>query len=412
MRVPEIFRIPHFTRFWLGQTVSAFGNNLMPIAFVFAILSLGDSAVSLAKILVVLWGVRVVVQSFGVAISDKLPRVPLMIIADGVQALALTALALLYIFHDARILWLYGEAAVEGALQGLYDPVATSLRRQLIPSASLQQVVSAQSLASKGTRIIAPLVSAFLVRDVGFWSVFLLDAGTFGFSALTLRGIRYKTPPPELAIRTSWYADFVQGWKCLIKFRWILWLALATSFNNMIMGAFAVVGPTITHRSYAGILAWAILRSATMVGGVAGVLIAYRATWPRPFVVIQLISAIFIALPMILLALHGNLIWVAVTVGLMGAALAIKSVFSDTAISQQIPARVIGRIDAWDTTLGDLLLPVAFVLAGLGIHILGVRPVLWAMAVTSIFTNISVLGFRTVRQISLTYGPTEGMVEE
>lgn len=71
---------------WLGRSLSAIGDAIVPVATTFAVLELG-SASELGIVLGAYMGARMVFTVIGGVWADRLPRRALMIAADAVRAL-------------------------------------------------------------------------------------------------------------------------------------------------------------------------------------------------------------------------------------------------------------------------------------------------------------------------------------
>src|SRR5215469_7008368 len=77
---------PAFRLYWVGQTVSAVGGSLMPVALAFATLQVTGSASALGFVLGASVTTRLLVYPLGGVVGDRLPRQVVMLTADGAQA--------------------------------------------------------------------------------------------------------------------------------------------------------------------------------------------------------------------------------------------------------------------------------------------------------------------------------------
>ncbi len=64
----------HFRLLWLGQTTSAFGSALVPVALAFAVIDLTSSKAALGLVLAAGLCSRVVLLLLGGVLADRLPR--------------------------------------------------------------------------------------------------------------------------------------------------------------------------------------------------------------------------------------------------------------------------------------------------------------------------------------------------
>src|SRR5690348_11348418 len=84
-----------FRLLWLGQTTSAFGSALVPIALACAVLDLTGSASTLGLILAVGLVSRVGFLLFGGVLADRMPRRRVMLAADALRAVTQAVVAML-----------------------------------------------------------------------------------------------------------------------------------------------------------------------------------------------------------------------------------------------------------------------------------------------------------------------------
>src|SRR6478736_2992745 len=92
-----------FRLLWLGQTTSAFGSGLVPVALAFAVVDLTDSASALGIVLAAGLVARVVFLLVGGVVADRLPRQRVMLAADLLRAGSQGTVAVLLLAGHARV---------------------------------------------------------------------------------------------------------------------------------------------------------------------------------------------------------------------------------------------------------------------------------------------------------------------
>jgi MFS family permease len=85
----------NFRLLFVGQTASALGNTLVPVALAFAVLDLTGSAADLGLVLGAEAAALVVFVLIGGVIADRFPRRTLMVAADSVRGAAQLTLGVL-----------------------------------------------------------------------------------------------------------------------------------------------------------------------------------------------------------------------------------------------------------------------------------------------------------------------------
>src|SRR5688500_16795059 len=200
-----------FRLLWLGQTTSAVGDALIPLALAFAVIDLGGGASGLGLVLASLTLSRVAFILVGGVWADRLPRRLVMIACDVVRAAvdAFTAVALL---TGAMELWMFiVTAGIFGAASAFFGPASTGLVPQTISAGRLQEANALLMLTRSSTQIFGPAAAGVLVAVSAPGWVFALDALSFVGSAgfLLLLRLPALAPPP----RRRFLAELAEGWR-------------------------------------------------------------------------------------------------------------------------------------------------------------------------------------------------------
>ena len=78
-------REPQFRLLWIGQTTSAVGDSLIPLAIAFAVLRLGGSATGIGLVLAAFTVPRVLLILVGGVWADRFPRQLVMVVSDVIR---------------------------------------------------------------------------------------------------------------------------------------------------------------------------------------------------------------------------------------------------------------------------------------------------------------------------------------
>jgi len=126
----EPLRERPFRLLFLGRTLSAVGDAVVPVALTFAVLKLGN-ATDLGIVLGSQWGGRVLFLVVGGVWADRLPRQLVMMAADLVRAFVQGLIAAAF-FTDSIQIW---QLAVASAIFGCASAFLGSCRRSSAPPA-------------------------------------------------------------------------------------------------------------------------------------------------------------------------------------------------------------------------------------------------------------------------------------
>lgn len=177
-----------------GQTLSAFGDFAMWIVMAVWMKSLTGSSARAGLVFFVL-AVGNLAGPLGGLLADRVRRRPLMIATDCLLGVSVLVLLLV---HDAGDAWLiYLVALLYGVCGSVFYPARSALLRVMLPEDLLAEANGILSATQQGVRILAPLVGAGLYAAFGGGTVAILDAATFGASALFLTAMHVREDKPE-----------------------------------------------------------------------------------------------------------------------------------------------------------------------------------------------------------------------
>ena len=141
-----------FRLLWLGQSASAIGDSLIPVALAFAVLSdLDGTAGELGLVLASFTVSRVLFILVGGVWADRLPRRLVMLVCDGVRAGTQGLVAVGLLMGVLEVWMLAGASALAGGAAAFFGPASTGLIPQTVSRARLQQA-NAHSETSRSRR--------------------------------------------------------------------------------------------------------------------------------------------------------------------------------------------------------------------------------------------------------------------
>jgi MFS family permease len=403
-----------FRRLWIGQTVSSAGDSLTQVAAVFAILRIGGTAADIGYVIAIGTFTRMVFLLAGGVWADRLPRHLVMLASDALRGTVQAVMAILLLSGHARVWELGLGGAIFAAAQAFFGPASTGLLPEIAPADQLQQCNVLMSFGASFCSVGGPAAAGLLVAMFGPAVVFILDAGSFMVSTVTLALLRL--PPRNISARSSFCADLVSGWREMAIRPWY-WLSLiAHAISNFAIPAYFVLGPVIAARALGGASAWGAISASWAAGAVLGCVIALRAAPRRPLVVANLALA-FPVLPLLALAMPLAAWLVAVAAALSGGGMVFLNSTWEATLQQLIPDEVLSRVDSYDWLISLLVMPIGYVMVGPLAARAGDTQVLVGAALMLATTGALTLmipGTRAVRRTreGMTVGPPPRMAAE
>jgi MFS family permease len=311
-------------------------------------------------------------------VTDRVERRRVMIAADLLRALAVAVIGILSVTGALELWHLVVIAAVFGSGEAFFGPAFSSIVPQIVPRELLLQANALdQFVRPLGFMLLGPALGGLIVATLGPGEAFLLDAATFGVSALALALLR----PRPLAPREdpgSLLRDLREGFTFVRTRPW-LWATLvaAAIFLLAYWGPIDVLVPFRVRNELAGgaddyglILAFGGLGSIT-----AAALVGRRGAPGR-----ELTFAYFVwgfgSLALVGLGL-GTAVW-----QLMGFMFLESALFTagivvwGTLMQTHVPNALLGRVSSLDWFVSTSLVPISFALTGPVSGVLGVQTTL------------------------------------
>jgi Na+/melibiose symporter-like transporter len=187
---------PDFDKLWVAQAVSSFGSKITRevLAYI-AVLTLIATPAEMS-ILSVAGAVPVLLVGLFVGVwVDRLPRRPLMIVADLARAVALSAIPLAALTHSLQVWLLYVVAALMGIFSLVFDVADRSYLPSIVQSDKLLEANSRLSITGSLSEVGGPALAGLLVQIISAPFTLALDVLSFLWSAFWLGLIRTPESP-------------------------------------------------------------------------------------------------------------------------------------------------------------------------------------------------------------------------
>ena len=393
--LPEVLGELNFRRYYIGQSLSQFGDALLPIAMAFAVLDVLGSASALGLVLAAGFVPQVILTLFGGVVADRVNRRQLMIACDvlrmGSQALQGTLL----LTGHTNLITMVVLHGLWGVGAAFFKPSATGLVAELVDASKLQQANGLTGLSSNIAFTLGPALGGVLIVAISPGAAILIDAATFAASAIALSLIRLPATAARTGSRPTILADLAGGWQEFRSRTWLWALVVwAAGFHLLALPAYQILGPVTAKAELGGVSAWATIGVGTGFGLVLGGVLTLRLK-PRFILRSSFVPLGLYGLPLLLLAfphaLPGGTVTIAIAALLGNVGVSLFNVMFGTAIQQHVPLDAISRVSAYDWMGSLALLPVGQAIigpaAGLtstrvmltvgGLYMLGSIPVLY-----------------------------------
>ena len=374
-----LWRNRDFVLLQTGQLLSSVGTSSASIAYPLLVLAVSGSAaqaglVSFARLApFALFGLLA-----GVA-ADRWSRKRLMIASDGVSAVAIGVLGTLILAGHAGISTILAVASVEATGATFFATAQTGALRAVVPPRQLPAAAGAQEARRAAVRLAGAPLGGVLF-GLGRSVPFLVDAGSYLFSTLSVLGMR--TPFQEARERdpAPLRAQVTEGFRFLWGQPFIRTCAFLYGLGNFLMPGVLLVVVVVGRRQglsggEIGALI-AIFGAATLVGSLASPLFR-RAFSVRTILLLELWTWLggwaFVAHPSVYVLL-------AAIVPFGIAAPVTDSVVVGYRIAMT-PDRLLGRVESVRSNISLLIAPLGPLAAGLLLSATSARATIAVFAV-------------------------------
>jgi DHA3 family macrolide efflux protein-like MFS transporter len=261
---------------WTGQAFSLFGSELVQFALVWWLTERTGSATVLAFATMMALLPQVFLSPFAGALVDRWPRRRVMIVADGVIALASVILAVLFRLELVRVWHVYAVMFIRSAGGAFHWPAMQASTPLMVPEKHLSRIAGLNQALYGAAGIVTPPLGALLLQLFPIHAILGIDVGTALLAIVPLLFIAIPQPAatdhaPRASGPLAVLADlreglrFVWGWRGLV-----LILGMAALLNFLVNPAFALLPILVTDHFGGGALQLAWLQSAWGLGMLAG----------------------------------------------------------------------------------------------------------------------------------------------
>jgi MFS family permease len=388
--VSPLLREPDFRRFWFGQTISVFGDQITLLGVpLVAVLVLGADATQMGTLLAVgLLPHLLFSLPAGVWLDRVRNRRRLMIAADILRALLIASIPIAYAAGVLTVAQLYVVGFLAGSMAVVFD---ISWNTLLVAVVRREAFVEATALFS-GSRALAfvggPPLAGTLVQAASAPIALVADALSFVGSAFYLSRIRAAEPPIEFieeSMRTRLSTGLLFIFRDSIMRPILLSVATINLFNFGFQALFILYVTTVLGVS-PGVLGAAL--GAGAVGGIIGALIASRIGRRLGLGAAYALGCLIFPVPLVLIPLVSGppeavLVMLFTTEFLAGLGLQILDINASAVITARTPDAIRARAGGAFRFINYGIRPVGAVMGGLLGGMIGVRETLFVVTIAA-----------------------------
>jgi DHA3 family macrolide efflux protein-like MFS transporter len=394
--------VPLFFTIWTGQTLSWIGSAVAQFGLVWWITEKTGSATVLAVATLLSMLPSVLLGPLIGALIDRWNRRLVMLVADGIIALASLWLAYLF-WVDAMEIWQFYVVMVIRALGlAFHWPANQASISLMVPQEHLPRIGGLNQTVGGAVNIISPPIGALLLQVMPLHGIMLIDVITAIFSILPLLFIiipQPDTPPTESTMKANISAvwkDMVEGFRYVWNWSGMFWLLIIVMVLNFFVNPAMSLVPILVTKHFQGQaleLGW--LNASWGVGMLIGGLVlgAWGGFRKRIYTMLMGIFGLGIGILMVAFA-PANMLPLAILGFLIGSAMNAFANGAGFALLQTLVApEMQGRVFTVVMSMAGAVSPLSLAVGGPIADRFGIR-VLYFIAGGSIFL-LSLIGWRS-----------------
>ena len=268
------WKIPFFT-IWTGQAFSLLGSKIAQFALVWWLTETTGSATVLATSTMVALVPEIALGPFAGAYVDRWNRRVVMIVADGLIALASLWLAWMFWLDAIQIWHVYVILALRAIGGSFHWPAMQASTSLMVPKKQLTRVAGVNQTLYGVLNIVGPLLGALLLQLLPFHGTMMVDVGTAALAILPLFFVQIPQPKraPDANVQSIW-SDMRDGFQYLLDWKGAMTLiGMALIFKLALTPAFSLVSLLVSEHFQGGAAQFSLLESVSGVGLVLGGLV-------------------------------------------------------------------------------------------------------------------------------------------
>ena len=381
----------NFRLLWTGMTVSLLGDGITLLTLAWAAYEITDSPIGLSMVMLAMTIPHVALLLFGGVASDRLQRRYVMLVSDLVRGVVVGTIGFLALADALTIPKLAALAALYGAGSAFFGPSFDAIVPEIVPASQLGQANSLDQLVKPlALRMAGPALGGWLIAIGGTGVAFLVDAATFGVSAIALMLLR--TPKKSrVRERASVLAEMKVGLKYVRSEVW-LWgtFGAAALAYLLFMGPVEVLLPHIVKVELGGSAgALGLVFALGGLGSVGAAIWVGRHGLPR-----RIVTLIYVCWTLSTLAIAGyglgESLWQLIIPCIAFNALeSVGTIGWMTLKQRHVPPELLGRVSSLDWLISIGLVPVSFALTGPAAALFGERMTLIGAGVLGAFVTMA-----------------------
>lgn len=265
----------HFFPFWTSQMLSLLGSSLVQFSLVWWLTKETGSATILAMASMFALIPEIVIQPFAGAITDRINRKKVIIIADALIAIATLVLGVFFFLDQVEIWYIYAIMAIRAIGSAFHYPAEQASVSLMVPRDQLSRIAGLNQAAKGIINIVAAPLGALVMDLIGVEGSLMIDVVT---AVLAIGIVSFTFIPRQQELQKkdgSWFFvvmhDMKEGFQYLIGWKGLMVVTvMALIFKIALSPAFSLI-PLLVSSHFGGDAAqYSLVEVAAGIGIILG----------------------------------------------------------------------------------------------------------------------------------------------
>ncbi|WP_062105513.1 MFS transporter [Bacillus niameyensis] len=353
--------------FLSSQTISLFGSSIVQYAIMWHITLTTESGLMMTLYIICGFIPTFILSPVAGVWADRYNRKILIVLSDGLIALATLILAILFLMGYDSIWLLFVMAAIRAFGSGVQMPAVGAILPQIVPKEKLTKVNGINGSIQAVITFVSPAVSAGLLTWASIEIIFFIDVITAVIAIFTLLVFLKISVHKKAAEKqtTSYFSDFKQGLHYVTNHDFLKTFFLFFAVFFVLMAPAAFLTPLQVTRSF-GDDVWRLtaIEIAFSIGMmVGGGIIASWGGFPNKIKTLGLASVIMGVSTMALGVVP--LFWIYLTfMGIFGIAMPIFNTPATVLLQEKVEEEYLGRVFGVMGMISTSMMPLGMIIFG------------------------------------------------
>lgn len=365
-------RSPAYRWLFGSLVASVLGAGLVVVALFWQVVELGGGPSDVSFVMTGSAVGMLVTTLLGGVLADRVPQKRILLVVEGVNAVALGVVAVLALTGLLQVWQLAAASLLTGLAAGLYFPAYSAVLPSLVPEEhllaanGLEGVLRPALMQAAGPALAAAVVGWLSPgAALALAALASLVAGAFVLG-MPLTPVRRDVVDDGSHPVRQVLVDVRDGFAYMVRTPWLLaTLAFASVMTLVMIGPFEVLAPfAIKDRAGGGPTQHSWVLAAFGVGGAVASLVVASRRLPRRYLTVMNLLWGLGCVPLVVFGV-ATAVWPMVLAGLvMGAAFQAGMVIWGTLLQRRVPSHMLGRVSSLDFFVSLAFMPVSMALAG------------------------------------------------